>query len=69
MFGSTFGTTLFVSLLLFTYGPIDATLAMLLVHPLPAPEHVFDSVLVCENVAATLSVCVSRLLLPGLLLR
>ena len=57
MFGSDLLVhTLFVSLLLFTYGPIDATLAMLLVHPLPAPEHVFDSVLVCENVATTLSV-------------
>lgn len=29
---------------------------MELVHPLPAPEHVFDSVLVCVNVADTLSV-------------
>ena len=29
---------------------------MVLVHPPPAPEHVFASVLVCVNVGATLSV-------------
>ena len=59
---------LFVSLLLCTYGPIDATLAMLLVHPPPAPEHVFDSVLVCVNVALRYQLR-QQLLLPGLLPR